>query len=386
MPSPVATAGFVVSRNTWPAPPVASSTARRARHAPRAVVIARSATPRHAPSSTIERRRQRVRRAPRTRRSAAHARPQHAARSRGRSRRPRAARAGRCARLRAPSAGSPSALAIERARPSRSARGRSEGPRATSTSTASGRTGRRRRRACRRGAARASRRGRSPPRCRPARSRCCSRRVRPWSAAGRRPRPTGSASGAQTGDAAADHDEIGLQLHRVLSYHRHPAHPGHQPRTGTAWIAPASTSAPLRATIRSRSDRAARQLGGCSTTSTSRGRAFVVCSPTRLAAPRRGDRARAAAASSRSSSPTASGTRSCRPSSRVYDALVDRTGGPRSRHRRGRRRRHRRHGRLRRGDLPARHPRGARADDAAGAGGQRDRRQGGRQSSRSART
>ena len=51
----------------------------------------------------------------------------------------------------------------------------------------------------------------------------------------------------------------------------------------------------------------------------------------------------------------------------------------RQRHRRRRRRRHRRHRRLRRGHLPARHHARARADDAAGAGRQLDRRQGRRQ-------
>ena len=54
--------------------------------------------------------------------------------------------------------------------------------------------------------------------------------------------------------------------------------------------------------------------------------------------------------------------------------------------RRRRRRRHRRHRRLRRRDLPARHPGRPGADDAAGAGRQRDRRQGRRQPRRSART
>ena len=47
-----------------------------------------------------------------------------------------------------------------------------------------------------------------------------------------------------------------------------------------------------------------------------------------------------------------------------------------------RRRRHRRHGRLRGRHLHARHPPGPRADDAAGAGRRRDRRQGGRQPAR----
>jgi hypothetical protein len=54
MPSPVATAGFVVSRNTWPAPPVASSVARRApRGSRRGIEVAHAA---RAPSSTRSRR------------------------------------------------------------------------------------------------------------------------------------------------------------------------------------------------------------------------------------------------------------------------------------------------------------------------------------------
>ena len=52
---------------------------------------------------------------------------------------------------------------------------------------------------------------------------------------------------------------------------------------------------------------------------------------------------------------------------------------PRQRRHGRRRRRHRRHRRLCRRQLPARHHAGARADDAAGAGGQLDRRQGRRQ-------
>ena len=66
---------------------------------------------------------------------------------------------------------------------------------------------------------------------------------------------------------------------------------------------------------------------------------------------------------------------------RIYDALIRAKADRGAAHRRDRRRRHRRHGRLRRGHVPARHAGRPGADDAAGAGGQRDRRQGRRQSS-----
>ena len=67
--------------------------------------------------------------------------------------------------------------------------------------------------------------------------------------------------------------------------------------------------------------------------------------------------------------------------SRIYDALRPRERRSRLDAHHVRRRRDRRHGRLRGGDLSARHRARARADDAAGAGGQRDRRQGRRQPS-----
>ena len=64
---------------------------------------------------------------------------------------------------------------------------------------------------------------------------------------------------------------------------------------------------------------------------------------------------------------------------RVYDALIRANADRASTLDHLRRRRHRRHRRLRRGDLSARHRARPRADDAAGPGGQRDRRQGRRQ-------
>ena len=103
-------------------------------------------------------------------------------------------------------------VAVERARPTRSARARSAGPSSTSTSTAAGRTARRRRRACRPRAAPASRRRRRRPRCRPARSRYCPRAARPWSESGRARRRQLERR-AQPGDAAADDEEVCVQLH-----------------------------------------------------------------------------------------------------------------------------------------------------------------------------
>ena len=77
MPSPVATTGLVVSRNTWPAPPVASSVAART-HLVRPPAASTYLTPATRPCSTIEIGHQRV--VDRLdRRQRPHALPQHAA-------------------------------------------------------------------------------------------------------------------------------------------------------------------------------------------------------------------------------------------------------------------------------------------------------------------
>ena len=178
MPSPVAIAGFVVSRNTCPAPPVASSVrvgVDRARCSPsRSTNVA----PAHAPSRVDSDSRQRVvehadarmRRDPLPQHAAdlaagGVARVQHAAHAvRGLAAERRAARRRR----------------DRRPRPSRSARARSAALRGRARRRPRRRTARRRRPSCRARAAPASRRRRSPRRCRPARSRCCSRADRPW--------------------------------------------------------------------------------------------------------------------------------------------------------------------------------------------------------------
>ena len=104
--------------------------------------------------------------------------------------------------------------------------------------------------------------------------------------------------------------------------------------------------------------------------SSSRARSSGACTDAACAAPY--DR-------SRSSCPTASASSSCR-RCRASTKRSSRERRPRLDAHHVRRRRHRRHGGLRRGNLPARHRARPRADDAAGAGGQRDRRQGRRQS------
>ena len=170
--------GFVVSRNTWPAPPVASSVARGAHLVARARRRRRSATPHASPSSTMQLGDERVIDGL-DRRQRADALPERAAdlaagRVAGMQDAPHAVR--RLAAERRP----PVARRDRTARPSRSARGRSAGRPRRARGPPPRRTGRRRRGSCPRRAAPGCRRRRSPRRCRPARSRCCSRRVPPW--------------------------------------------------------------------------------------------------------------------------------------------------------------------------------------------------------------
>ncbi len=205
MPSPVATAGFVVSRNTCPAPPVASSVAD-ARTVRRIPSSSKNRTPVTARALGHQFRHERV-----VDRLDTKAASRHAAQSARPISRPVASPACRTRRTLC-AASSPSASCRPRrgrsGRPSRSARARSAGPPRRARARPLRRTARRRRGSCRQRAAPGCRRDRSPPRCRPARSRYC---FRPASALVRmRTRPDGCEGdrGAQPRDAAADDQEL----------------------------------------------------------------------------------------------------------------------------------------------------------------------------------
>ena len=376
MPSPVATAGLVVSRKTWPAPPVASSVAARAHLAARAVGV--EVARRRAPpvlddhvgdERVIDRldRRQRARPAPTAR-----------GRSRGRSRRRRAARGGRCAppRGRAPAG---RRRRDRSARPTRAARARSAGPprRARATAASSHRPSPARSVSAACSAGRvvvADRGGDAALRV----AGVALGRVGLGEDRGRGPPAPDAIAARRPGDAAADDQEICVGVHAdvILPSPRMPMDPVRidVATPSRALRRHASATALLDRARRDCSTRSARRRAA----SSSRARWSGGCTAPQLA--------RAAGGAEPILVPD--GER--------YKQLATvvahlRRAGPRQRRSRVddhhvRRRRHRRHGRLRRGDLPARHRARPRADDAAGAGRQRDRRQGRRQSSRSART
>ena len=210
MPSPVAIDGFVVSRNTWPAPPVASSVRATAMRAAVAIAadVARAAAcavgdDQLGRTGVLQHADARVR---------AHARPEQ----------PADLAAGRIARVQ----DAPDAVRrlARRAPASRRSRDRTRRPTTSSSTTYSDlrgrarrpqrdRRGRRRPRSCPAHAAPANRRDRAPRQCRPAHSRCCFRagsalvRMMTSPDFGERHR------GAQTGDAAADDEEISAHIH-----------------------------------------------------------------------------------------------------------------------------------------------------------------------------
>ena len=171
--------GFVVSRNTCPAPPVASSTRRGAR---RRDAGRRRQEPRADAAAVLDHQLDDPRVVVRPTVGSCDARS-HRTRPISRPVASRACSTRRtlCApshRQRRRAVGS----TIERRAPATSARGRKRGPSSTSTLTAAlvaqtvagrQRVGGMQRPACRR--------RRRPRRCRPARSRCCFRRVRLWS-------------------------------------------------------------------------------------------------------------------------------------------------------------------------------------------------------------
>ena len=304
--------------------------------------------------------------------------PRARGRSRGRSHRAACStRRTLCAPSRA-RAGVAVGVAIERARPSRAARARSAGPPSPARRPPAPRTSRRRRRACPRVQIRANRRRRPPRRCRPARSRCCSRSGSALVSIEDVAAPAQVDRGAQAGDAAADDEEIGAQ--------RPPGAilpcdvPRHCGACDTACLAiridVATASGAYPIVIGARRSRAA-----WPPTARRRRRAAAAhprVEPGRVAAqgPRRARRSRHAEPILM---PDGERSKTCRPSARIYDALV--------------------------GAAPIAAPRviavgggvigdmagfaaatflrgitaGAGADDAARAGRQRDRRQGRRQ-------
>ena len=119
---------------------------------------------------------------------------------------------------------------------------------------------------------------------------------------------------AQAGDAAADDEKICASARWMLSYQRTPHGPGpHRRRDAVA-----------RLHRHDRRRRARSRSAALLDESRAPGAPLRRLEPARLAAARRAARAALAASTprSRSSSPTASGTSSCRPSTRIYDALV----------------------------------------------------------------
>ena len=171
-PSPVATSGFVVSANTWPAPPVASSVAR----AERATRLAARVDEAHAETSAVfddGAHRERVLQHADAR-DGGDALPEHATdlAPRGIRRMQHAADAVRAfGRERRLAVG----VAIEARAPLDRARACSAAPRRRGRERRARRRGRRPRSSCRRRAVRANRLCRSPRRCRLARTRCCFR-------------------------------------------------------------------------------------------------------------------------------------------------------------------------------------------------------------------
>ena len=273
-------------------------------------------------------------------------------------------------------------------RPSRSARARSRGPPRRAPAPHARRTGRRRRQSCRRHAAPANRPGRPRRRCRPARSRCCPRAGSAFVRMRTSPAPAELDGRPQARDAAADDEEVGVKVHASRS------DPAILPlRSVLATPAPLEKPATTGPLMSDASRLQVRRLWHISRRNCRRRRStpaalldalgvpkrrFVVSNPTvwRL----HGDACRGASAEEPILIPDGERFKQLATVGRIYDALIRATADRASDDRRHRRRRGRRHRRVRRGDLPARRAGRPGADDAAGAGRQRDRRQGRRQS------